>query len=182
VSGHAPGRRSSRLRCPRLGSERCRGTGLVKPEFSTRPDQNSPVTNGTAAHTSASHPPRVAGRPEKHLGPGRGWRPVKSPRSGLASRRGPDRPHRRGKHQLSSSTGVGVEGIGEGEQANRGCQTAGSAKFRCPPPDSGVVPFSERPPSPIKSDNCLSGRVERSFGSIVMLPSSPVQPGGGTTF
>jgi len=68
VSVHAPGRRSSRLRCPRLGSERCRGAGLVKPEFSTRPDQNSPVTNGTAAHTSASHPPRVAGRPENTSG------------------------------------------------------------------------------------------------------------------
>jgi len=33
-----------------------------------------------------------------------------------------------------------------------GCQTAGPADFRFPPPDSGVVPFSEEPPSPFKSD------------------------------
>src|SRR5207244_4166272 len=78
----------------------------------------------------------------------------------------------------------GANGVG-------GCQTAASARFRFPPPDSGVVPFSEVRASPIKSDSYTSGRVGTPFGSIVTLPSSPVlklgitpdaapQPGGET--
>jgi hypothetical protein len=48
-----------------------------------------------------------------------------------------------------------------------GCHAAVPARFRIPPPDSGVVPFSEKPSSPIKSDSNSSGRIEISSGGVM---------------
>jgi hypothetical protein len=70
-------------------------------------------------------------------------------------------------------TGVGGESIGRGEQTTPGVKSVSPARFRCPPPDSGVVPFSGKPPSPIKSDSGLPGRVGSSFGTSVPVPSFP---------
>ena len=83
---------------------------------------------------------------------------------------------------LSPSISVGEGRTGRREQAGRGCQTAVPARFRFPPPDSGVMPFSKKPSSPIKSDFRLFGRAEYSLGNIVMFPSSPLQPGGEAKF
>ena len=83
---------------------------------------------------------------------------------------------------LSPSISVGEGRTGRGEQVDCGCQTAVPARFRFPPPDSGVMPFSKKPSSPIKSDFCLSGHAEYPLENIVMLSSSPLQPGGEAKF
>jgi len=118
--------------------------------------------------------------PEFNLGP--------SPRAAALSTRRPaesltmrsDRTGLTGRHRRESGrcsrqhVRRGGENRRRGAGVCGGCQTAAPASVRFPPPDSGVVPFSETQASPFKSDPNASGRVGTPFGSIVTLPSSPV--------
>jgi len=85
-----------------------------------------------------------------------------------------------GQRALSANTilsSAQASGWGVPEEGNRpdGCQTARFVRFRCSPPDSGVVPFSEKSPSPIKSDTTSLAasdyHSEARFASIVLETS-----------
>ena len=147
------------------------GAGLVKPEFSTRPGStttyNSPVTNHRRpcsqrigfAKSSGS------GRTNKHEQTG----PPVAADGDLSTRRRAPAPHDIAltKGQTPSVFGPcsrqhkrrGGENRWRGAGGS-GCQAGQSLPdYRFPPPDSGVVPFSEVRSSPIKSVSRASGRV-----------------------
>jgi len=103
---------------------------------------------------------------------------VNTPKAGKASRCNWLKQHRRDRSMLSSSTASGRGDPEEGSRRRCGCHAAVPARFRVSPPDSGVVPFSEKPLPPIKSDSSFSGRVGLPLENIVMLSSSPVTAWG----
>jgi len=114
-----------------------------------------------------------------------GWGTVNTPQSECLTMK-PDRRHRRRrKHRrLAQSSGrreskEGSSGSGVTPKPCEPLSGGSPARFRIPPPDSGVVPFSEKSLSPIKSDSDSSGRVGLPFEDIAISSSSP-KPRGET--
>jgi len=189
VSVRTPAVRSSRLRGPQgsagrdsVAHGRCHRGGFRQSRVLGETWTDSPVAKGKAAYTGASRSPRTIRPAENNLMGHHG-------RAAICQLAGVGWPHdvaRTGRRRRIGpialvSTSVGVVRIGGGEQAVPGCQTGVPARYRFPPPDSGVVPFSEARPSPIKSDrsNLWPRRMnvrKRRHASIV-----PLYRGGGTT-
>jgi len=135
------------------------------------------VINGVGRYTSATREPRANRYSRRRTGHRMGGDLSNHPASGAS------RPGRCaaavGNDTTLVCTGVGVESLGGGGRATNGCHAASPARFRGPPPDSGVVPFSGKPSPPIKSGSSFPGRVGFPFGAGVPAPSnSPVKPWG----
>jgi len=103
---------------------------------------------------------------------------VNTPKAGTASRYNRLKPYRWANQCSRLAQRRGGENRKRGAGGGCGCQTAVPARFRVSPPDSGVVPFSEKPLPPIKSDVSFSGRVGLPPENIVMFSSSPVTTWG----
>jgi len=138
----------------------------------------SPVANETAAYTSASHcTKRHRINPNTTLDHSESmYCQYTEARNSLTRRLVKAVPL--GGSMLSSSTASGRGEPEEGSRRRCGCHAAVPARFRISPPDSGVVPFSEKPLPPIKSDLSFSGRVGLPLECIVMPSSSPVTTWG----
>jgi hypothetical protein len=141
-----------------------RGTAPVAPEFATRGLTGTRQwRTRTAVRSGASDSPRttICLPEQSNLGPRGDGRSVNSSGTGSASRCDRLADRTVGKQAcVLVSTSVGVVRIdGGGRAVSAGVKAAGPSSYRFPPPDSGVVPFSEEPFSPIKSDLSASGRV-----------------------
>jgi len=158
------------------GKKAARGWMFVNPEFLNEPW--SKLTSGERRrliNSSASRSPR-------------GWQQARIANLGglrgcslLSTSRTPQPPHDNSSDRHGACAGKSPSGQARRSRQHRrrggeirrkgaglcGCQAAVPARFRIPPPDSGVVPFSEEPLSPIKSDANSSGRVGSSFGGVV---------------
>jgi hypothetical protein len=139
---------------------------------------NSPVANETAAYSGASHSPSGtrSTRTQPRAIQALMYCQYTNSRNSLTMQ--PIKAAPSGRSMLSPSTASGRGEPEEGSRRRCGCQTAVPARFRVSPPDSGVVPFSEKPLPPIKSDFGFSGRVGLPLESIVMPSSSPVTTWG----
>jgi len=161
----------SRLRCRAFQPGAEMQGDFVKPEFPTKSGQTPQVASDTTVFVGAYRSPRGTQQGPKTK---RRFRRVycQYTKTGMPHD-APDRRHRRDKQALSSSTSSGRGESEEGSKSDCGCHAAGLARFRFPPPDSGVVPFSEKPSSPIKSDFGLSGRVGLPFEITVVISIVP---------
>jgi len=143
---------------------------------------NPPVAGGKAAYTSAFHPPRTEDKARGTDWAERRWRSVNSPAAGQPhdGATSEEEASPSGQARALVSTSVGVVGTRRGEQVVSGVKPAYLPNFRFPPPDSGVVPFSEARdrqlraiPAPLVAVGCRLGASSRFQSSPVPKGSNP---------
>jgi len=185
VSVRIPSRPKLSASVPQGSAHRV-GDGIARGRTSSNPSSrrsltNPPVAGGKAAYTSAFHPPRTEDKTRGTNWAERRWRSVNSPATG--------RPHDgatgdgaspSGQARALVSTSVGVVGTGRGEQVVSGVKPAYLPNFRFPPPDSGVMPFSEvrgrqlrAIPEPLVASGYRSEASSRFQSSPVLKGSNP---------